>query len=123
MKNRGFTFIEILVSMTIMGIILAIGLSKYGDTQKKARDTKRQADLKQIQAALEMCKTDSGNYPTGDIITAGTIVCGTETYMATIPTDPKSDRSYTYVYGSYSYSLCASKELPANPTSYCVTNP
>lgn len=129
-KNQGFTFIEVLVTISIIAIISAMALATYSRAQKKSRDAKREVDLKQIQIALEMCKTDEGSYPSGDGFLAGSMICGTKTYMSEVPVDPSSpDQDYTYAPGDcgtgdcYSYSLCADKELPEDSTSYCVVNP
>ena len=62
---RGFTFIEILVSVALISIMgtLVISLINPAFQLEKARDAQRKADLRQIQAALELYRADQGSYP------------------------------------------------------------
>ncbi len=110
--KKGFTLIELLVTVSIIGILIAIGVSNFGVANKKARDGKRKGDLEQIKAALELYRTDEGDYPSEDIIAVGEIEsAGGTTYMQDVPEDPLS--SYTYYYSSdgTTYDLCAALEL------------
>jgi general secretion pathway protein G len=110
--KKGFTLIELLVAVSIIGILLAIGITNFRVANQKARDGRRQGDLEQIRAALELYRTDEGEYPDSDIISDGTIESGGGTvYMGEVPEDPLS--SYTYYYSSdgVTYDLCASLEL------------
>lgn len=123
MKKNGFTFIEILIVITIIGVLSAIGLATYSNANKKARDSRRESDLKQIQASLEMCKTTTGSYP-ASISSGSSITCDGEVFMSAVPDDPDADKNYTYTRLTMTtYSLCADKELPSDPTTYCVSNP
>lgn len=109
--QKGFTLIELLVTVSIIGILLAIGITNFRVANQKARDGRRQGDLEQIRAALELYRTDQGDYPSADIISADTIESGGTTYMEDVPADPLS--SYTYYYSSdgTTYDLCAALEL------------
>lgn len=59
----GFTLLELLVVMAIIGILAAIGIASYGGVQAKARDARRKSDLESIARALEMYRNDFGRYP------------------------------------------------------------
>lgn len=105
----GFTLLELLVVMAIIGILAAIGIASFGGVQAKARDARRKSDIESFARALEMFYNDKGRYPIinspGDIGTACTatglaatcdgFIWGREwtvegiTYMTKIPTDPK----------------------------------
>lgn len=61
-RNRGFTLIELLVVMSIIALLLTIGLSFYGNAQRATRDAKRRGDLDAIRKALEIYRTERGNY-------------------------------------------------------------
>lgn len=52
--KSGFTLIEMLVVISLIGVLAAIALISFGSVQKSARDTTRKSDLKQYQTALEM---------------------------------------------------------------------
>jgi general secretion pathway protein G len=62
-KLFGFTLLELLVVMAIIGILAAIGIASYGTVQSKARDARRKSDLENVARALEMYRNDVGNYP------------------------------------------------------------
>jgi general secretion pathway protein G len=62
-KKHGFTFIEILVVATLIGILATIGIVTYSGATARARDGKRQSDIEQIRSALEMYRADNGYYP------------------------------------------------------------
>ena len=63
-NNRGFTLIEILVVVVILGILAAIVVPKFLDKPDEARITKVATDIKGIEQALGMFKLDNGYYPT-----------------------------------------------------------
>ncbi len=62
-NQHGFTLIEILVVLSIIGILVSAVMFNMSDSSKKARDSERQADLRNIQSALELYKNKYGRYP------------------------------------------------------------
>ena len=65
-KNRGFTLIEIMVVVVILGILAAIIVPKIMERPEQARVVKAKQDVSSIQNALDLYKLDNGNYPTTD---------------------------------------------------------
>jgi type II secretion system protein G len=61
--SRGFTFLELLVVMAIIGILLAIAIPLYGRYREKARGAVAYSDLKEIQLAIEVLATDTETWP------------------------------------------------------------
>jgi len=61
--RKGFTLIELLVTMSVIGVLIAIGLISYKSILSRARDSKRLKDLKQIEVALDLYRNDHGDYP------------------------------------------------------------
>lgn len=120
LQNSGFTLLELLVVIGIMGILIAIGVQSYTALNKQARDGRRIADLQSVRTALESYRAQNGAYPTNlsPIVPSG--------YLNALPTDPVPERQYTYLQittaqGQASYALCASKELPGTlPASGCA---
>jgi len=106
--KRGFTLMELLVSMGIIILLMGVGIVSYTQTNKKARDAKRKADIESIRSALELYRTDEGRYPSltinaNNCITSTSIAAGAVTYLATIPTDTKDDGAtycYKYILGA-----------------------
>lgn len=61
--QRGFTVIELLVVVAIIGILVAILLANFTDARELARDDARQANLKEMQLAIELYRSQNGRYP------------------------------------------------------------
>jgi len=64
MKNKGFTLIELMVVIAIIGLLSSVILAALNTTRSKGRDAKRVASVKQIQIALELYYDKNGVYPT-----------------------------------------------------------
>ncbi|MBL7036739.1 prepilin-type N-terminal cleavage/methylation domain-containing protein [Candidatus Microgenomates bacterium] len=114
-NEKGFTLVELLVVMAILGVLVALVAGNFRTAQIRGRDAKRKADLKQIANSLELFYADYGRYPaeaSGSIsacpydpaLSTGT-TCGWGTdsmtdgktvYFKTIPEDPTSSGSYLY---------------------------
>ena len=71
-KTKGFTLIELMTAVAIIGILSAIVLVSVNSFRVKARDAKRLSDMAQMQAALEMYKNAYGRYPDSDMSGVGT---------------------------------------------------
>lgn len=70
MKRRGFTIVELIITITIMGILLTLAVVNVNVTQAKARDDERKGDIEAIASALESfyasgnsTSTNFGRYP------------------------------------------------------------
>lgn len=87
MNRKGFTLVELLIAISLIGILTAAGLASFINTQKVARNSKRTADLKALQGAIESYFTSSGSYPSG---------CNPgSTYLpAGVPKDPLTGATY-----------------------------
>ncbi len=62
-KQRGFTLIEILVVVMILGLLISIAAPRIIGRTDEARVTKARADIKAIEEALAMYKLDNGRFP------------------------------------------------------------
>ena len=80
--SEGFTLLELLVVMTIIGILAAIAVPALRDSPKRAREATLRGDLFTFRSVIDQYKGDKGNYPP-DLETL--IKDG---YMRKIPLDP-----------------------------------
>lgn len=85
-KRGGFTLIEMLVVVAIIGLLASVVVVGVGGARQKARDAKRVADLRSIQSYLEM--NYSNVSPVGYPNITGT------NYPASLPKDPSTGANY-----------------------------
>lgn len=64
--SGGFTLIEVMVVVVILGILAAIVVPKVMDRPDAARITKARQDIRALESALKMYKLDNYNYPSTD---------------------------------------------------------
>lgn len=62
-KQDGFTFLELIIVLVVIGVLSAIVISTYSGIQAKSRNTKRQSDIQSIQTNLEAFYSQNGYYP------------------------------------------------------------
>ena len=62
-KNKGFTLIELLVVIAIIGLLSSIVLVSMKGVRAKARDAKRQSDMRQLTTALQLYYDKYERYP------------------------------------------------------------
>jgi prepilin-type N-terminal cleavage/methylation domain-containing protein len=146
-KNRGFTILELLIVLAIIGLLTGVLWAYVNSARGKGNDARRLADMQNIQKALEIYQNENRAYPgiaaTAYVSGSGTCVStyaqistllGTS-FISKIPTDPRIDRCYFYIpdSGNQGYKLfmqpedtawlakdsgCTSTQAPA-ATYYC----
>ena len=63
-KNNGFTIVELLIVIVVIGILAAIVIVAFNGVQDRARWTKLQGDLSAVNKAIQMSYAENGSYPT-----------------------------------------------------------
>lgn len=66
LNDKGFTLIELMIVIVIMGILATLLVPRIMDKPDDARRLKAKMDIKNIESALKLYKLDSGSYPTTD---------------------------------------------------------
>lgn len=61
--QKGFTIVELLIVIVVIGILAALVLNTFAGVQQRARDTERQTDINAIATQLEVYYNDKGGYP------------------------------------------------------------
>jgi general secretion pathway protein G len=65
-KNQGFTLIEIIVVVVIIGILATLVAPKFLGRTDDARIVKAKSDIQQLESSLNLYKLDNYQYPTTD---------------------------------------------------------
>ena len=99
--NKGFTLVELLIVIAIIGVLSSVVLSSLNISRNKANDAKRIASIKQLQTALETYYNDNGQYPSSaDVAFPGVLTTLTPAYISQIPVDPNPATPFRYYTAS-----------------------
>jgi len=132
-KKTGFTLIELLVVIAIIGLLSSIVLVSMGGTRQRARDARRQADIRSISTAMEMCYSDpvcaygADEYPRWDTASSVTQIDtdGAPLYVGPMD-DPLTAQDYTALANnantSYQYYCIYAKLESVANTFFCASN-
>jgi general secretion pathway protein G len=94
--SRGFTLLELMVVIVIIGVLAALIAPKVLEKVGTAKVTAARADLSNIMNALKMYKLDNGRYPSSDqgltaLVakpTSGSVPGNWKGYLDKLPNDP-----------------------------------
>lgn len=113
-RQSGFTLLELLIVIVIIGILALIIVPGLASGPKRARDAQRKSDLRAVKNALETYYNDNNSYPPGDYPgLSAYLVTG---YIPTLPSDPKTSNPayvYTPAPSSCAAGACTSFVLDA----------
>jgi len=113
-RNKGFTIVELLIVIVVIGILALLVITTYSGIQAKARNSKRQTDIASLQTQLEAFFSQSGYYPSltnlNDSAWLGTNLKSLDTGALTDPSNPTQSKTLVAapVAKSYSYKVTQS---------------
>lgn len=83
-RLRGFTLLELIVVISIMGVLVSIALPNYRNSVLQAKEAVLRENLYRLRDLIDQYQSDKGKYPE----TLETLV--TDGYLRKIPADPVS---------------------------------
>jgi general secretion pathway protein G len=100
--RKGFTLIELMIVVVILGLLATIVMPKILDRPEQARRVKAKVDIRNIQSALAYFKTDTGRFPSTseglEALVSGRSIQGYNQngYLERVPLDPWGHK-YVYI--------------------------
>ena len=97
--KKGFTFLELMLVIAILGILSTLIMGNFITSLKKGRDARRKIDIEQIQKSLEMYYEDKREYPPTLSFGGNHQIIDSvsrKVYMQKVPDDPTTTKHYFY---------------------------
>jgi general secretion pathway protein G len=91
MKHKGYTLIELLIVLSIIGLLVSVALPRFRDAQQKAREAVLRENLFRLREVLDQYHHDKGKYP------ATLAVLVQDGYLREMPLDPITGRPDTWI--------------------------
>lgn len=133
---KGFTLVELLVTITILAIVFGIVITSAAAVRRGSRDDQRQSDLRSIQSALEQYQADQTYYPSALDLSSVSQIDNTDgvdpsnkppslrVYLNKVPTDPvPGNPQYKFSSSTLASASCDNNSSVSSPSmcnKYCL---
>ncbi|HOP95442.1 MAG: prepilin-type N-terminal cleavage/methylation domain-containing protein [Dictyoglomaceae bacterium] len=94
-KSKGFSLLELLVVVAILGILVAVALPRYFDAVDDAKRNAQRTNIAIIKTSLELYRNKNNTYPT--TVTDFNSFLASQTYFSEIPVCPYNTLTYIAV--------------------------
>ncbi len=135
--HRGFTIVELLIVIVVIGILALLVITTYSGIQAKARNAKRQTDIQSLQTQIEAFFSQNGFYPSlTNMNTASWRATNMKSLDSNALTDPSSScapatasclvaapvaKSYAYAVTNSSGASCESDDTTCSQYTLTAT--
>lgn len=100
-RQSGFTIVELLIVIVIIGILATLVIVTFSGVQQKARDSERKTDINAVAGQLEAFYANKGYYPTVADFNSGTFRSANEIRLdLKALADPSDPTNQTLVAGT-----------------------
>ena len=113
MKSRGFTLIELMVVISIIGLLSSVILATLNSAKYSANDARRFSDLRQMEKALDTYYADNGKYP--DTKESGGAVRWSSMCSSTSGLTPSDENHIIGNYSGYPTPAFVGTYIPSVP--------
>lgn len=120
-STDGFTVIELLVVMAIIGILMSIVVVSAQSSRERSRDNERKATLEELTTALEFYREKNGKYPCTNDVDASGNCSGTTVWYSSEPNDKNSGN--INVSNGPTTGPCAGQWIPCLAPTYIPVLP
>lgn len=107
-SNTGFTIVELLIVIVVIGILAAITVVAYNGVQNRAYDTTVQSDLSSIANKVKLYEADNGYLPAGSA------------QLATLQLKVSKNAYAPYYNGTAYYNIVYCRMPAVNPTQFAI---